>query len=137
MMSVFEDEDDEDCGYELPSAGGLVAIVGIEAKDRDRSCELHPGGCGIAVLSIGALVRFRQVWITIWRKEEMAIAVYWVSGGKDCCRVGFLPRDHIKHHAYYEGKLAQIVEFCHNSSDKNKVDFAMNNWGACGAVLLE
>ena len=116
-------------------SGILVDIVGINASDKGRSCEEH-ASCR-SVLKIDTLVRFRLVQIWCNGQEETALAVYWVTAGIDRCRVGFLPRHLLKHHAAYNGKLAQIVEFVAESN--SPADRAKSHWcyGLCRAVLVE
>ena len=56
----------------------------------------------------------------IEEKEEAAIAAFWVSDGVDRCRVGYLPKFHVKHWKLLEGALAQIIEVYHEDSDSPK-----------------
>ena len=112
-----------------------VDIVGLHASSNGRSCEAHPV-CG-SVLKHDSLVRFRLVQVTVEGREEPAIAVYWVTDGLDRCRVGFLPRYLIKHSSYYEGKLAQVVEFLDESEEKEQRAKSRRDKGVCRAVLVE
>ena len=68
-------------------------------------------------MSVDTIVRFRVVQILGDQgKEETAIAAYWVTDGIDRCRVGFLPRDCVKHNSYFDGKLAQVTELLSKST---------------------
>ena len=89
-------------------SGVTVEIVGIAMKDRGRSCEEHDV-CG-SVLTEDSVVRFRKTQVIIDEREQTAIAVYWVSDGIDRCRVGFLPKNLVKHWEQYEGCLAQVTD---------------------------
>jgi hypothetical protein len=118
-------------------SGITVDIVGIEASDRGRSCENHKV-CG-SVLAPDVVVRFRAVQVDMGEgKEEAAIAAYWVSGGVDCCRVGFLRRHMVKYKEEYDGVLAQITEVFNDKtespSDREKYH---RNKGCCRACLIE
>ncbi len=42
-------------------------------------------------------------------KEEMALAINWVSNGIDRCRVGFLPKAYVPHAKLWDGVLCQVV----------------------------
>ena len=54
-------------------------------------------------------MRLRKEQMLVDGKEETAIAVYWVTGGDDCCRVGFLKRSMVMHASHYDGVLAQVT----------------------------
>ncbi len=41
---------------------------------------------------------------------ETAITVNWVTGGVDCCHVGFLPRAYALEGAIYEGVLCRVTK---------------------------
>ncbi len=77
---------------EFHSPGIAVEIVGTEAGDQGRSCKEHPANCG-EVLEPDVVVRLLKVQLMVEGREEIVIAVVWVTDGIDCCRVGFL-----KHH---------------------------------------
>ena len=79
----------------LHPAGVVVDIVGINASSNGRSCAEHKI-CG-SVLKLDSLVRFREVQIIVKGKEEIALVVYWVTDGVDCCHGGFLPRHMVKY----------------------------------------
>ena len=96
-------------------SGETVEIFGINSDTNGRSCEEHPI-CG-SVLQDDVVVRFRKVQVSINNKEESAIAAFWVSDGVDRCRVGYLPRHHVKHWKMLEGVLGQIVEVYDKDSD--------------------
>ena len=75
-------------------SGVTVDIVGIKKADQGRSCEKHEV-CG-SLLAPDVVVRIREVQLALEvdqanpAPETDALAVYHVSGGIDCCRVGFL-----------------------------------------------
>ena len=54
-------------------------------------------------------MHLRKEQMLVDGKEETAIAVYWVTGGDDCCRVGFLKRSMVMHASHYDGVLAQVT----------------------------
>ena len=97
-------------------SGVTVDIVGITAPDRGRSCEKHEV-CG-SLLVPDVLVCFRSVQVETdcAEKEETAIAVYHVSGGVDCCRVGFLQRHLLRYKDEYDARLAQVIEVFNDRS---------------------
>ena len=74
----------------------VIHIVGTEVADNDRLCEEHV--CCGEVLEEDVVVRLRRVQVVVDGREETAVAAVWVTGGMDCCRVGFLGR-HMKAHA--------------------------------------
>jgi hypothetical protein len=118
-------------------SGITVDIVGIEASDRGRSCEIHKA-CG-CVLVPDVIVRFRAVQVDLGEgKEEPAIAAYWVTGGIDTCRVGFLRRHMVKYKEEYDGVLAQIIEvFSKDSESPSNREKHHRNRGCCRATLIE
>ena len=71
------------------------------------------------------------------KKEEIAIAAYWVTDGVDQCRVSFLPRFCIKHRSYFDGKLAHITELLSKSSNSYDRKKSQRNCGVATAVLIE
>ena len=84
--------------------GRMIKIFGIESPTNRHSCEEHVI-CG-SVLQDNVVVRLRKVQVLIEEKEETAIAAFWVSDGVDRCRVGYLPKFHVKHWKLLEGALA-------------------------------
>ena len=60
-------------------SGITLDIVGINASDQGRSCEIHKF-CGV-VLEVDIVIRLRTIQILVNGKEETAIAAYRVSGG--------------------------------------------------------
>ena len=71
--------------------------------------------CG-SVLAPDVVARFKVVQLACAvvneanpATEATAIAVYHVTGGVDCCRVGFLRRHLIKYKDEYDARLAQIT----------------------------
>jgi hypothetical protein len=119
-------------------SGVVVKIVGTEMGDRGSSCEEHPNNCG-EVLADNVVVRLRKVQIVVDGREETAIVAYWVSGGIDCCRVGFLPRHMVKHAVCYNGGLAQVTRvFSNNPMCSDTVEHCMfhKNKGCCLVAII-
>jgi hypothetical protein len=116
--------------------GITVEVVGIARGDRGRSCEEHDV-CG-AVLQEDSVVRIRHVQITgEMGKEESALAVYWISHGIDCCRVGFLPRHLVKQWQQYDGRIAQVVDLYQGSDSPTKQRKNVQKCGCCEAVIID
>ena len=98
-------------------SGVVVDVVGTNRRDRGRSCEEHPNGCGAAVLADDVVVRVRKVQILVESgflgqgkmREETALTVNWVSDGIDRCRIGFLPKAYVPHAKMWDGALCQVV----------------------------
>ena len=112
-----------------------IEIFGIESPTNGRSCEEHVV-CG-SVLQDDVVVRLRKVQVVIEEKEETAIAAFWVSDGVDRCRVGYLPKFHVKHWKLLEGALAQIIEVYHEDSDSpTKRQKRHRNSGCAVAALI-
>lgn len=115
--------------------GIVVDIVGIEESSRGRSCEQH-AVCGNNLI-LDCVVCLRKVQIVNdLGHEEKAVAAYWVSDGVDLCRVGFLPRQFIKHAAKFDGKLAQITEFLAESDSPSCRRLSHRNRGMCRAAVI-
>ena len=115
--------------------GQTVEIFGIDSPTNGRSCEEHRI-CG-HVLQEDVIVRFRKVQVLIKEKEESAIAAFWVSDGIDRCRVGYLPRHHVKHWKRLEGCLAQIIEVYGEDTDSpTKRQKHHHNSGVAVAALI-
>ena len=115
--------------------GITVEIVGTQANTQGRSCEEHDT-CG-SVLAEDTVVRFRKVQVITNGKEESAIAVYHVSDGIDCCRVGFLQRHLVKHWKQYDGVLAQIIDvYCKQSESPSIRRKVHHNKGCCVAAII-
>ena len=86
----------------LHLSGVIVDVVGIKEPSRGRSCEEH-ATCG-DMLDVDTLVRFFAIQLlNNKKKEETAIAAYWVTDGVNRCRVCFLPRLCIKHKSDFTG----------------------------------
>ena len=116
--------------------GITVDIVGTNTGDRGRSCKEH-SVCG-CVLDNDVVVRIRKVQVEVDGHEELALAAYWVSDGIDRCRVGFLPRQLLKHHKQYNGKLAQIIEKYEEEDDSpTKRCLHHRNRGHCIAAIID
>ena len=115
--------------------GRMIEIFGIESPTNRRSCEEH-AICG-SVLQDDVVVQLRKVQVLIEEKEETAIAAFWVSDGVDRCRVGYLPKFHVKHWKLLEGALAQIIEVYHQESDSpTKRQKCRRNSGCAVAGLI-
>ena len=115
--------------------GRTIEIFGIESLTNGRSCEEHVI-CG-SVLQDDVAVRLRKVQVLIEEKEETAIAAFWVSDGVDRCRVGYLPKIHVKHWKLLEGALAQIIEVYHQEIDSpTKRQKCRRNSGCAVTALI-
>ena len=88
--------------------GRTVEILGIISPQNGCSCKEHPI-CG-RVLQEDSVVHFRKVQVLIDRKEESAIAAFWVSDG-------VLPKYHVTNWKSLEGALAQITEIYTDDSE--------------------
>ena len=116
-------------------SGETVEIVGINSATNGRSCEEHTI-CG-HVLEEDMVVRLRKVQVMIQGREEGVIAAFWVSDGIDRCRIGYLPRHHVKHWKSVEGVLAQIIEIYNEESDSpTKRQKHHRNSGCAVAALI-
>ena len=115
--------------------GHTIEIFGIKSLTNRHSCEEHVI-CG-SVLQEDVVVQLRKVQVLIEEKEETAIAAFWVSDGVDRCRVGYLPKFHIKHWKLLEGALAQIIEEYHQESNSpTKRQKCCSNSGCAVAALI-
>ena len=115
--------------------GCMIEIFGIESPTNGHSCEEH-AICG-SVLQEDVVVRLRKVQVLIEEKEETAIAAFWVSDRVDRCRVGYLPKFHVKHWKLLEGALVQIIEVYHQESDSpTKRQKCRRNSGCAVAALI-
>ena len=115
--------------------GHTIEIFGIESQTPGCSCEEH-AICG-SVLQDHVVVRLRKVQVLIEEKDETAIAAFWVSEGVDRCRVGYLPKFHVKHWKLLEGSLPQIIEVYHQESDSpTKRQKCRRNSGCAVAALI-
>ena len=114
--------------------GHRIEIFGIESPTNGRSCEEHVI-CG-SVLQDNVVVRLRKVQVLIEEKEETAIAAFWVSDGVDRCRVGYLPKFHVKHWKLLDGALAQIIEVYHQESDSPTKRQKCHRNSGCAVVAL-
>jgi hypothetical protein len=115
--------------------GVVVNIVGIEEGSRGHSCE-HHAICGNNLI-LDCVIRLRKVQIVADDgHEETAVAAYWVSDGVDLCRVGFLPRQFIKHADKFDGKLAQITKFLAMSESPSCCRLSHRYRGMCRAAII-
>ena len=113
----------------------MIEILGIESPTNGRSCEEHVI-CG-SVLQDDVVVRLRKVQVVIEEKEETATTAFWVSDGVDRCRVGYLPKFHVKHWKLLERALAHIIEVYHEDSDSpTKRQKCHRNSGCAVAALI-
>jgi hypothetical protein len=46
------------------------------------------------------------------------MAAFWVTDGIDRCRVGFLPRHHVRRRVEFEGQLVQVTDLLWQSENK-------------------
>jgi len=100
----------------MPPMDPVIDIVGIKENSSGRKCEWHEV-CG-DVLEMDSIVRFHKVQLVEDNgTERPAIAVVWVTDGVERCRVGFLPKCYLKKAPYFEGKLAQVTGFLHDSDN--------------------
>ena len=122
-------------------SGVTVDIVGINASDNGRSCKKHQV-CG-SVLAPDVVVCIRAVQLEKEGdpdgvKEATALAVYHVTGGIDCCRVGFLRRHLLKYKDEYDARLAQVTEvFGEDTESPSDQQKHYRNKGCCRAMLIK
>ena len=118
--------------------GTLVDIVGINAKDRGRSCSRH-NCCGLQISkgSVVCFVRERMAWRDQGKVEDV-LAVYAVAGnGTTSCKVGFLPLHLAVRPGAYDGVNARVVLVYSNcSSNVVKRQKYWRNKGCCVARVL-
>ena len=113
----------------------VVDIVGTNYSSNGRTCEEHK--CCGSVLKEDMVVRFRVVEVEANGGEERAIAVYWLTGGIERCRVGFLPRYLVKHYAEYDGKIAQVTTLLRDEDDKEERAKSHKGGGVVKATLID
>ena len=115
----------------------VVEIVGIRECNRGRSCAVHEC-CGKA-LKVDSVVRIKacSIWISELNKEEDAIEVVLVSGGKDTCRVGFLPAFLIDDARLVHNRLAQVVSFLEDRTEKKLLNKNNQFRGMCRAQVID
>ena len=120
--------------------GISVDIVGINASDRGRSCDVH-ATCGTQLVAgkQGTVLRIREVTISRNAKDETALALYVHSleDGIDGCRVGFLRQHLLKHKELYVNKCVQVSKIYSEHSDcPSDRQKHYRNHGCCRAVVL-
>ena len=123
-------------------SGIKVDAVGIDTSTGGSSCEKHQV-CG-SVLELDSVVHFKVVELEHKpdeanpELEATAIAVHHVSGGINCCRVGFLRRHLLKYKEVYDARLAQIIDIYSDESESPS-DWAKHhrNKVCSEAVLIE
>ena len=117
-------------------SGIIFDVVGIKEPSRGRSCEVHDT-CG-DIVAVYDLVRSRAVQLLGDQgKEETSIAAYWVTDGIDRCRVGFLPRDCVKHKSDFDGKLAQVTKLLSKLTQDADGKKSHRNRGVAFTVIIE
>ena len=102
-----------------------------------RLCE-EQEHCG-DVLREDSVVRLRRVQLMVEGKEEMAMAVFWMSDGIDCCHVSFLLCHLVPCAALYNGALAQVTHVFNGNPDEcNSAECHMyhKNKGYAHAVII-
>ena len=117
-------------------SGIIFDVVGIKEPSQGRSRKVHDT-CG-DIMAVDTIVQFRAVQLLGDQgKEETAIAAYWVTDGIDRCRVGFLPRDCVKHKSDFDGKLAQVTELLSKSTPAADRKKSHRNCGVACTVIIE
>ena len=118
--------------------GTLVDIVGINAKDRGRSCSRH-NCCGLQISkgSVVCFVRERMAWRDQGKVEDV-LAVYVKAGdGTMRCKVGFLPLHLAVCPGAYDGVNARVISvYSECSSNVVKRQKYWRNKGCCVARVL-
>jgi hypothetical protein len=84
--------------------------------------------------NIVCLCQVQIVWDNV--REEKAVAAYKVTEGIDSCRVGFLPRQCLRHADKFDGKLAQITEFLSESDSPHCHRLSHRNRGVVRAMII-
>jgi hypothetical protein len=92
--------------FHLP--GVVIEIIGMEMGDQGRSSEECVNSCDV-VMANKVVVHLRKVQMMVEGLQETAIAVYWVTGGINCFRVGFLPCHMVRHATHYDGAVVQVT----------------------------
>lgn len=87
-------------------------------------------------MKIDDVVRIREVQIKVNGEEQTALAAYWMMDDVNCCRIGFLPCNLVKHSKRYQGKLAQITELLETSEFHENRCFSSRNGDACKATII-
>ena len=114
--------------------GCTIEIFSIESPTNGCSCEEH--AICRSVIQDNVVVRLRKVQVLIEGKEETAIVAFWVSDGVDRCRVGYLPKLHVKYWKLLEGALAQIIEVYDQESDSPTKRQKCHRNSGCAVVAL-
>ena len=115
--------------------GDTVEIVGVNSPTNGQSCEEHHI-CGEVVIEY-VVLHLRKVQVQMNQQEQSAIAAFWVSNGIDCCRIGYLPKAHVKNWKQYDGALVQVVEVYSGDSDSpTKRQKFHRNHGLAMAVII-
>lgn len=113
-----------------------LEIVGTRMGNSCRRCDEH-NVCGV-VVEEDVVVRLRKEQMLVDGKEETAIAVYWVTGGDDRCRVGFLKRSMVMHASRYDGVLAQVTRVLSGGAQFSTAERRLyhQNMGCCYATII-
>ena len=82
-------------------------------------------------------IRHMQIIGDTGNDESALIAVYWISDGIDCCRVGFLPRHLLKQLQVFDGPIAQVIDVYKESESPTKRRKNTRNCGWCEPVLID
>ena len=119
--------------------GRVIDIVGITVGDRGRSCEEHVAYyCGV-VLAPDVLLHLVKEEIMVEGKIETVVSAYWVTDSVERCRVGFVPRYIVVHHAdSLNGMLAQVTEVFDNHNPSAAIrEKVYRNFGFCHIIILD
>ena len=114
----------------------VLEIIGTRVGDRYRRCDEH-NVCGV-VVEEDVVVRLRKEQMLVDGKEETAIAVHWVTGGDDRCRLGFLKRSMVMHALRYDGVLAQVTRVLGGGAQFSTAERRLyhQNMGCCYATII-
>ena len=93
-----------------------VEILGIEASNSNRSCEVHKV-CGIKVEQGTILFTKPVVILNESGQNEYAIAATILNNGVEECTVGYVGREFHFFRQQYENKLLQVVECLKDSKN--------------------
>jgi hypothetical protein len=116
--------------------GMTVDVAGLHCGSIGRNCEEHTV-CGV-VVKHDVVLRVRRVVVdTSDGRHAHALAVYWVSGGLDRCRVGFLPKKLLQQSEAYEGKLLQVTELYKDHGTETAKKWNQRDRGVCLCALIE
>jgi hypothetical protein len=89
------------------------------------------------VLCEDSVVRIQCCQIVTDRKEETALAAYWIADGIDQCQVGFEQKHLVKQWETYDGRIVQVVDLYNGSESPTKRRKNARNYGCCEALLID